>query len=322
MHLLCSIDITIIRSVSVFGVLDGHGGDDCARFASEELTPQIVSVLRSSSAAEAPRCVFDAFLSTDAAYLRHRSTNAGCTATVLMFHHSIGLACLAHCGDTRAVLCRQSTGGLAALDLSRDMKATCPLEVARIAAAGGFISNGRVLGSLAVARALGNAPLKETPQEKNKILIASPEVTTFRFEADDRLLIIATDGLWDVMSSQAAAELAVSLLSKRGISLPISNIDNSIEAELRSTAEAMAQHAVNVLRSADNVTVMLIAIARDTSLPSYPASIPCHVARSPANIVPSEPAVIEPEYRAAAPSQLSAIDDEDLMRFLQDDENF
>lgn len=316
-------------------MLDGHGGDDCARFAAEELTPQVVSALRSSPSGDMPRCLFDAFLNTDAAYLKHRSSNAGCTATVLLFHHTLGLASLAHCGDTRAVLARQSSDGvLKAVDLSRDMKATCPIEVARIAAAGGFISNGRVLGSLAVARALGNAPLKESPQEKNKILISAPEVTSFRFDAGDRLIIIATDGLWDVMSSQAAVDMAVTLLSNRGVSLPVScensSSSNSITADLKSVAETMVQHAVNALRSADNVTIMLIVVARDLSRPSYPASIPFHVTRtsSPPLLSPlcgAESTVISqraPEHRVETYSPSSAIDDDDLMRFLQDDENF
>jgi serine/threonine protein phosphatase PrpC len=46
------------------------------------------------------------------------------------------------------------------VDLTRDQKATDPDEIVRISKAGGFVSNGRVLGLLAVARAFGDSSLK------------------------------------------------------------------------------------------------------------------------------------------------------------------
>lgn len=52
-----------------------------------------------------------------------------------------------------------------ALQLTRDCKASRPDETARIVAAGGFVSNGRVRGALAVSRALGDAQYKAGGQE-------------------------------------------------------------------------------------------------------------------------------------------------------------
>ena len=60
-------------------------------------------------------------------------------------------------GDTRCVLCRKGVG----MPLSVDQKATNPEEIARVAENGGFVVNGRVMGSLAVARALGDVNLKD-----------------------------------------------------------------------------------------------------------------------------------------------------------------
>ena len=64
----------------------------------------------------------------------------------------LGIANLANAGDSRAVLSR----GNKAVDVARDMKATDSCEIARIAKAGGYVSRGRVNGSLAIARAIGN----------------------------------------------------------------------------------------------------------------------------------------------------------------------
>lgn len=118
----------------------------------------------------------------------------------MLYDHSTGVASVANTGDTRAVISRLGT----ALDITRDMKATDPMEVARIVKGGGHIANGRVLGSLAIARALGDKNLKDSP---TKSIIPDPEVTSFSVTADDEFIVIATDGLWDVMSSQVSRSI-------------------------------------------------------------------------------------------------------------------
>ena len=58
-----------------------------------------------------------------------------------------------------------------AIDLTIDRKASDPEEVARIAESGGFVTNGRVQGTLAVSRALGDSQLKAPGR---RVLIADP----------------------------------------------------------------------------------------------------------------------------------------------------
>jgi serine/threonine protein phosphatase PrpC len=83
-----------------------------------------------------------------------------------------------------------------------------PLEVARIEKAGGFLFKGRVLGVLAVTRSLGDHMLKD-------YVIAHPTVNERTLELNEltnssntpTFLIIACDGLWDVMRDQEAVNL-------------------------------------------------------------------------------------------------------------------
>ena len=82
------------------------------------------------------------------------------------------------------------------MDLSVDRKATDPEEVARIASVGGFVTNGRVLGTLAVARAIGDITLKEAGN--TPAVISSPDIAAFKPEENDDFIILASDGLWDV----------------------------------------------------------------------------------------------------------------------------
>lgn len=251
---------------SVFGVLDGHGGVECSRFAVEELPPQIVASLRAGLSSS--QALFNAFTSTDEEFINSTSSKAGTTATVLLWNHATGIANLANAGDSRAVVSRAGV----AVDAARDMKASDSCEIARIAKAGGHVSNGRVNGSLAIARAIGDKLLKKgsTPA-----LTAEPEIVTFRFQAQDEFMLLASDGLWDVMTSQAAVDMAADMMSKNEVLASMADDGGEFrgsseevdryQAELNRIGDFMANNACNVLNSQDNITVMLVVVKRHST---------------------------------------------------------
>ncbi|KAJ9175756.1 hypothetical protein P3X46_014279 [Hevea brasiliensis] len=107
---------------------------------------------------------------------------------------------VSNCGDSRAVLCRNGV----AIPLSSDHKPDRPDELARIQAAGGRViywDGARVLGVLAMSRAIGDNYLKP-------YVISEPEVTVTERAAEDECLILASDGLWDVVSNDTACGVA------------------------------------------------------------------------------------------------------------------
>ncbi|KAG8074402.1 hypothetical protein GUJ93_ZPchr0006g40774 [Zizania palustris] len=107
---------------------------------------------------------------------------------------------VANCGDSRAVLCRGGT----AIPLSCDHKPDRPDELERIHAAGGrviFWDGARVFGMLAMSRAIGDSYLKP-------YVICDPEVRVIeRKDGEDEFLILASDGLWDVVSNEVACNV-------------------------------------------------------------------------------------------------------------------
>ena len=114
----------------------------------------------------------------------------------------------ANAGDSRAVLCRDGKS----IDMSRDHKPTDEDECERIVQAGGFVADGRVNGSLALSRAIGDFEYKrnnvpdDLPPE-SYCVTANPEVKTFNYDQDkDEFIIIACDGVWDVMTSQECVD--------------------------------------------------------------------------------------------------------------------
>ncbi|XP_040379457.1 probable protein phosphatase 2C 37 [Oryza brachyantha] len=109
---------------------------------------------------------------------------------------------VANCGDSRAVLCRAAAA--APLPLSSDHKPDRPDEKARIEAAGGrvvYLNGPRVRGILAMSRALGDRYLK--PE-----VICEPDITITERTVDDECLILASDGMWDVISNETACDVA------------------------------------------------------------------------------------------------------------------
>ncbi|SPO21481.1 related to phosphoprotein phosphatase 2C [Ustilago trichophora] len=102
----------------------------------------------------------------------------------------------ANVGDARAVLCR----GGKAVRLTYDHKGSDAQEAKRITDAGGFVMNHRVNGVLAVTRSLGDSAMKE-------FVVGSPYTTETVLGSEDSYLIIACDGLWDVIEDQEAVDL-------------------------------------------------------------------------------------------------------------------
>eukprot|EP00245_Coleochaete_scutata_P004195 TRINITY_DN16472_c0_g1_i1.p1 TRINITY_DN16472_c0_g1~~TRINITY_DN16472_c0_g1_i1.p1 ORF type:complete len:673 (+),score=138.41 TRINITY_DN16472_c0_g1_i1:461-2479(+) len=123
--------------------------------------------------------------------------STGSTAVVAV----VGKANLvvANVGDSRAVLSR----GGRTIALSKDHKPEREDEMARVEQAGGrviFWNGWRVLGVLAMSRAIGDRYLKP-------YVIAEPEVTFTLRSDDDEFLILASDGLWDVMENEKACDI-------------------------------------------------------------------------------------------------------------------
>ncbi|XP_022867199.1 protein phosphatase 2C 37-like, partial [Olea europaea var. sylvestris] len=179
-----------------------------------------------------------------------RRDTVGSTAVVAVV--SPDKIIVSNCGDSRAVLCRNGV----AIPLSTDHKPDRPDELNRIQEAGGRViywDGPRVLGVLAMSRAIGNNYLKP-------YVISEPEVTITDRTADDECLILATDGLWDVVSNETACRVARMCLQSRKPLSDSAGGDSSDKAcsdsSILLTKLALARH------SADNVSVAVVDLRR------------------------------------------------------------
>lgn len=125
---------------------------------------------------------------------------------------------IAHVGDSRAVLATTSDDGIIVpLQLTVDFKPDLPQEAARIIQSKGKVTcmddepgvyriwapNDGAPG-LAVSRAFGDYCAKEFG------LISVPDVAHRKLTSKDRFIILATDGVWDVLSNEEAVQIVCS----------------------------------------------------------------------------------------------------------------
>lgn len=145
------------------------------------------------------------------ALVKPRRDLSGSTLLVALVHGRRLL--VANVGDSRGVLADHRGQ---ATPLSFDHKPHQLKEQRRIRAAGGQVtfSSGvwRVAGVLATSRALGDYPLKD-----RRLLVAQPDVLTFDLSAGAggaACAVLASDGLWDALSNEQAAALALAHLDE------------------------------------------------------------------------------------------------------------
>ncbi|KAE8687842.1 Protein phosphatase 2C 56 [Hibiscus syriacus] len=264
-------------SAHFYGVYDGHGGYQVANYCRERMHLVLAEEIEMAKALvhdgkigygwqEQWRKAFsNCFIKVDTEIARVPSGNggnnnhlepvapetAGSTAVVAIVSSTHII--VANCGDSRAVLHR----GKLPMPLSLDHKPDREDEQERIEAAGGKVIqwNGpRVSGVLAMSRSIGDRYLKPW-------IIPDPEVTFVRRGKDDECLILASDGLWDVISNDEASEVArkrIGLWHKKyGDQWTGRKGGEGIDPAAQSAAEYLSRLALSK-GSKDNISVIVV----------------------------------------------------------------
>jgi serine/threonine protein phosphatase PrpC len=247
----------------VFGVFDGHGGPQVAEFCAEHL-PHIVM---QKDATQANSSLRDAYLQLDEMLVERGRTmqisdpghpdNVGCTAVLSLISQDTII--VANAGDSRAVLSRKGK----AVPLSKDHKPNLPKESARIIKAGGFISEQRygtrgvthrVNGKLSLSRSMGDLRFKKNMELEpaEQMVSCVPDVKCVPRQAEDDFMVIACDGVWDVMTSQKVVDRVWKDLPaiRKGSLLP-GEVVNNILSECVASDPSTG-------KGTDNMTMILV----------------------------------------------------------------
>ncbi|KAM0874197.1 hypothetical protein ACQ4PT_037580 [Festuca glaucescens] len=269
-----------------FGVYDGHGGAQVADYCRDRLHAALVEELSriegSVSGANLGAVEFkkqwekafvDCFTRVDDEVAGKAGSGGGgdvgtsnvAAAADPVAPETVGstavvsVICSSHiivsnCGDSRAVLCR----GKQPVPLSVDHKPNREDEYARIEAAGGKVIqwNGyRVFGVLAMSRSIGDRYLKPW-------IIPVPEVTIVPRAKDDECLVLASDGLWDVLSNEEVCDVArkrILLWHKKngGSSSSAQRSGDSPDPAAQAAADCLSKLALQK-GSKDNISVIVV----------------------------------------------------------------
>ena len=118
------------------------------------------------------------------------------------------------------------------------------MEKKRIEKNGGFVQFNRLNGRLALSRAIGDNTFKNGNQ-KTSVLTAIPDITRTKLTPQDSYIVIACDGLWDVMSNEDVINFINPLID-----------DHSVQ----DIVKQLGDHSIYNLGSTDNVSCILIKL--------------------------------------------------------------
>eukprot|EP00536_Pseudo-nitzschia_multiseries_P004759 jgi/Psemu1/188908/e_gw1.82.83.1 len=205
------------ENMAMLAVADGHGGRDIVEFLEDALLYHVSEELQLEDHRHTmadndsiPARLERAFLIADIHSKTMGLTSSGATVAINGNRNSQNIWTIyaANAGDARIVLGHEGK----AHRLTKDHRTDDPEEVRRIEESGGFIFKGRVLGILAVTRSLGDHCMKEYVIAKPYTSETSIDVTP---ETDTSFIILACDGLWDVIRDQEAVDFVLDRIAER-----------------------------------------------------------------------------------------------------------
>ncbi|GLT37970.1 hypothetical protein SLA2020_122490 [Shorea laevis] len=217
-------------SFSVFAIFDGHNGISAAIFAKENLLDNVLSAIpqginREEWLQALPRALVAGFVKTDIEF-QQRGETSGTTVTFVVIDG--WTVTVASVGDSRCILDTQ--GGVVSL-LTVDHRLEENVEEReRVTASGGEVGRLNVFGGnevgplrcwpggLCLSRSIGDTDVGE-------FIVPIPHVKQVKLSNAGGRLVIASDGIWDALSSDMAAkscrglpaELAAKLVVKEAL---------------------------------------------------------------------------------------------------------
>ncbi|GAA0148905.1 protein phosphatase [Lithospermum erythrorhizon] len=217
-------------SFSVFAVLDGHNGNSAAIYTKENLLNNVLSVVPQDIGREEwlnalPRALVAGFVKTDNEFQKEGETSGTTVTFVIIDGWTVTVASV---GDSRCILETQG-GEVSLLTVDHRLEENVK-ERERVTASGGEVGRLNVYGGsgvgplrcwpggLCLSRSIGDMDVGD-------FIVPIPHVKQVKLSNAGGRLIIASDGIWDSLSSDMAAqccrglpaELAAKLVVKEAL---------------------------------------------------------------------------------------------------------
>ncbi|XP_068641592.1 probable protein phosphatase 2C 15 [Aristolochia californica] len=196
---------------SVFAIFDGHNGNAAAVFTKENLLTHVLSAIprglgRDEWLQALPRALVAGFVKTDKEF-QSRGETSGTTVTFVIIDG--WTVTVASVGDSRCILDAQG-GVISLLTVDHRLEENAE-ERERVTASGGEVGRLSIVGGvevgplrcwpggLCLSRSIGDMDVGE-------FIVPIPYVKQVKLSHAGGRLIIASDGIWDALSSETAAK--------------------------------------------------------------------------------------------------------------------
>mmetsp|Transcript_98461 Transcript_98461/g.301208 ORF Transcript_98461/g.301208 Transcript_98461/m.301208 type:complete len:411 (-) Transcript_98461:91-1323(-) len=210
------------QGVTAYGVFDGHGekGHLISDYVKQVLPRSVVQSVQSCEPSDADAQVgkvqacFQQVQKSLYAKPHLAVQQSGTTATLVLHDRENSRLLVSHVGDSTAVVVKSKVGTaheMEGIALTRDHKLTLPDEKERIERHGRIMFDGYchrvnkkhgVGPGLNMSRSLGDGVAHRLCGVSDE-----PEVTQYKLSSQDQALLVCSDGIWEVISPQEAADV-------------------------------------------------------------------------------------------------------------------
>ena len=172
----------------LFSIYDGHGGIKSAKITSEIFPKIFLKNLTEIKPKNIEKSLINSYKITDLQLKNEKCFKEGNTATIIYIEYN-NLYC-SNIGDSSCVIVSKFQAEKISYDhLCYDIN-----EKKRILKIGNFLESNRLEGILTLSRSFGDFNLKKSG------LISLPYIRRYCLSNNDKFCIIASDGVWDVIS--------------------------------------------------------------------------------------------------------------------------
>ncbi len=240
-----------IRGANFIGIFDGHGGNLVSKYLKEHLPKYFFTNTEKIDSVKNHDYLKKVFNRMQEKIIKDvpQSKHMGSTCLVLQlekYKSDMYNILITNAGDCRAVLCNEYN---IAQQLTKDHKPMHWEEKIRIEALGGKITKDsgddpRING-LAVSRSFGD--LDVVPYCTHV-----PEIFNYKVNINSKFVILACDGVWDVLSSQDAVDFVLKEIENLK-----TNKENFHTHNSRNIAKKLGEQALKK-GSGDNISIIIL----------------------------------------------------------------
>lgn len=242
-HLSCDVR----PFYKLFGVFDGHGGGDIAELCRHNFG-HILEQCIQKQPYDLNLCIRQTFLLLDNIAFHCQKPTVGSTAVILLA--SPERLWFANAGDSMAMIAYMD-GTTELCSIEHKVEA----EKIRISSSGGIVTYwdgvARVNGTLNVSRSIGD-------HHQKKYVISIPYIKSIKIKNKAiKYVIIASDGIWDVMDCRYFSEAFKEAYEYVCKSMSIDEQKDSRQMLIEKTLVNMVALAKS-LGSGDNITILYV----------------------------------------------------------------